>query len=136
LAIIGVLAAVWVDRVGWRFFRAGEGLTITLADLAQRLRAGDTAALDRFYAADFRGLPLGLNDLKLADQRDGVRVYPFRSSGAAADRGAAIAEWKEYLAGFAEIEELHLYVHRLESWWSPDDLVASIRFRADRHAEG
>ena len=128
IAIVLVLVASGVEQLGWKFFHTGEGLTFTLADLAKRLAAGDTAALDSFYAADFRGAALGLTGLKVADDRDGVRNYPFRSSGPTVDRAAAIAEWKEYLAGFAQIEEMHFYVHRLESWSSSDDLVASIRF--------
>ncbi|MGE0454518.1 MAG: CRTAC1 family protein [Vicinamibacteria bacterium] len=128
LAIVGLVAASWVDRIGWKFFRTGEGLTHKLADLGARLTARDMAGIEKFYASDFRGAPLGLSSLKLAESRDGLRIYPFRSPGGSADRAAAVAEWRDYLAGFDSIEEAHLYVHRLESWASPTDLVASVRF--------
>ncbi len=128
VVVMGLVAASWVDRVGWKFFNTGEGLTLTLSDLARHLAARDVAAFGKFYASDFRGAPLGLTGLKLSDERDGVRNYPFQSSGASADRAAALAEWQEYLKGFDNIEEAHLYVNRLESWGSASDLVANVRF--------
>lgn len=128
LAIVFLAATSWVDRIGWRFFRTGEGLTHNLADLAARLAARDVGAIENFYASDFRGAPLGLTGLKPAEARDGLRIYPFRSSGGSADAAAAVAEWREYLAGFESIEEARLHVHRLESWASASEIVASVRF--------
>jgi len=132
-AVVGVIAlslvvANWIDRIGWKFFHTGEGLTLTLNDLAARLAARDVPALGKFYASDFSGARLGLTGLKVAEQKDGVRTYPFQSTGVAGDRGAALAEWQEYLAGFDSIEEAHLYVHRLEAWSNAADLVATVRF--------
>ena len=134
--VVGLLAVValtmvvanLIDRIGWKFFHTGEGLTLTLKDLASRLAARDTSALEKFYAADYRAAPLGITGLSVAEEKDGVRTYPFRSTGPAVDRAAAVAEWQDYLAGFDNIEEAHLYVHRLESWGSATELVASVRF--------
>jgi hypothetical protein len=128
LAVGLVALAAWVDHVGWKFFHTGEGLTASLKTFAQRLAASDAAGLEPLYAADFRGTSLGLTSLQAAEVRDRVRVYPFRAPGAASDRAAAVADWREYLAGFQTIEEVSLFVYRLESWSSPEALVASVRF--------
>jgi len=127
LVLAAWAATSWVDRVGWKFFHTGEGLTKQLALFADRLAADDAAGLEAFYSSDFRGTPLGLTGLEVAEQRDGVRTYSFRDSGSATDRAAAIAEWRDYLAGFQSIEEAHVYVDQLESWSSADDVVASVR---------
>jgi len=128
LVLVTWVAMSWVDRVGWKFFHTGEAITKRMDLLAKRLMAKDTGALAGFYTDDFRGKPLGVTGLQLGEHKDGVRIYPFRSSGAALDRDGAVAEWRDYLAGFQSIDEAHLYLDKLESWSAPDDLVASIRF--------
>jgi hypothetical protein len=125
---LGFAVMNWIDSIGWKFFHTGEGLTLTLNEFAGRLAARDIPALGKFYASDFKGAPLGLTGLKMSEQKDGVRTYPFHSTGAGADRAAALSEWQEYLAGFDSIEEAHLYVHRLEGWNNAADLVATVRF--------
>jgi hypothetical protein len=128
MVIITVIAGIWFDRIGWKFFHTGEDLTRRLARFAAGVAARDAAALEPMFAADFLGKPLGLTGLKVEEEKDGVRVYPFRPAAVSADRAAALAEWREYLAGFDSITEARLHVDKLEAWSSATDVVARIRF--------
>src|SRR5436305_1135193 len=114
-----------IDRTGWTFFNRGKAIVSTLGRLAQALQTKDLRATEAFYDARFSGNRLGLTNLDLAEQKDGIRKYRLRSDGNAPTRDAAIAEWRAYLDGFASIEEAGIHVHRLERWDSPDELVAS-----------
>ena len=124
----GWAAAAWIDRVGWHFFNTGKDVVETLGEMAAAARAGNLEAFGEHFGAGFSGELLGLNDLALDDDRDGVRVYSFQSSGAAPDLEAAIGEWRDYLATFEEIEEVLMFVHRLDAWKSDDDIRARVRF--------
>src|SRR5947209_442238 len=112
---------------GWHFFNTGKDITTSLGWMAKALQSKDAPALEKFYATDYSGSRLGLNSLEQAEDKDGVRKYRFRSDGAPAGRGDAIAEWGAYLDEFASIEEAGLHIHRLEKWDSPNELVASVR---------
>ncbi len=127
LVMVSFAAAAWLDRAGWRFFNTGKAAVDELGELAAALAAGDLAAVEGSYSPAYSGSQLGLTELALRDDRDGVRTYGLTASGAAADRAAAVDEWGRYLAGFAEVEEVGLFVHRLEEWRS-EEIVASVRF--------
>src|SRR5216684_4138060 len=116
------------DREGWRFFNTGKSIVTNLGSLAKSLQAKDMAGVESFYARDFSGSSLGLAKLEVAEEKDGVRKFLFRSDAASAGRDAALAEWRAYLGAFASIEEAGLHIHRIEKWDSINDVVASVRF--------
>jgi hypothetical protein len=118
----------YVDRVGWEFFSKGRDAVATLNTMARALQSRDLAVVEELYAPDFQGRRLGLTDLQLVDNQDGVRIYAFQARGAISQRQAALAEWRTYLAGFASIEAVRLHVHRLEQWRGTDEVVASVRY--------
>jgi hypothetical protein len=133
VVVVGVAAVSWgvvtyVDRVGREFFSKGQDVVATLSTMARVLRSRDLATLEGFYAADFQGHLLGLNNLQLVDDRDDVRIYAFQSKDALLHHQAALAEWQAYIEGFASLEEVRLHVHRLEKWWGTSEVVASVRY--------
>jgi hypothetical protein len=131
---VALLAALYwgvvtyVDRVGWEFFSKGRDAVVTLNTVAKSLRALDLATLEGFYAPDFQGCLLGLTDLQLVNNRDGVRIYAFQFKGEISHRQAALAEWQAYIEGFTSIEEVRLHLDRLEKWRGTDEVVASVRY--------
>ena len=124
----GWLSMTWVDRTGWHFFNTGKDVLTVLAQMATALDAGDFDAFGVHFAADYRGELLGLGDLQLHDDRDGVRSYRFASGGEVSDRASAITEWRDYRAGLDEIEEVMMFVHRMDAWKSDGDIRARVRF--------
>jgi len=129
LVVIGLgwMTMSWAENTGWKFFHHGRDIVQTLALMAKALEAGDVETFGGFFADEYHGSSLGFGDLRLADDRDGVRRYHFHG-GDARDREAALEEWREYLATMDRVEEIQLHVHRLESWDSREELAASVRF--------
>jgi ASPIC and UnbV/FG-GAP-like repeat len=133
LAVALLAALYWgvvicIERVGWKFYSKGRDAVVTLNTIASGLHARDLATLEGFYAPEFQGCPLGLTDLQLMDNRDGVRFYAFRTKGEISHRQAALAEWQAYLEGFTSIDEVRLHLDRLEQWRGPGEVVASVRY--------
>jgi len=120
LGAVAVLVAalvygfITIDRLGWEFFNKGSEILITLSRTAAAARAGDTEALRLHYSSNYSGQTLGLNSRTLIDERDGIRVYAFGQTPEKATRQDAMSEWRTYLDGFSEVEEVGLYIHRLE----------------------
>ena len=132
IALVAVAWATlgWLERSGRAFYETGSAVVGALAGLAGELKAGDLAAAERRFAGSYRGAPLGLLSLRLVEERDGVRVLelaPPAGDALALDRAAALDEWRRYLAGFSTIEELGLYVHRVEAWDAGGDVTAVAR---------
>ncbi len=123
-----MLVANKIDRSGWNFFNTGKAAVDTLDQLARGLRTGDFGEVDACFAEVYSGQRLGLASLQLSSERDGVRISNFASNGVATDRQVAIDEWRAYLAGFDQVDEVGLYVDKLESWRDPEDIVISARF--------
>ncbi len=131
VALLALAALFWAllelaKRRGRAFYDAGRSMVETLDGLAADLARRDVAAAGARFAPDFAGARLGLLRPELVDEVDGVRTYRFRP-GPAADGADALAEWRDYLAGFTAIEELGLHVHRVHAW-SGGDLEATARF--------
>ncbi len=84
-----------VERAGLEFFDSGKEIVLTLGRMADAARSRDLDALASFYSPGFHGHRLGLTDLVLADDRDGVMIYRFRSEGPAPDTQAAVDEWRD-----------------------------------------
>ncbi len=120
------MAVGQVDRSGITFFESGKAIEDELGKFASEL----TNRNPKFDVLDagYQGQALGLASLAPAEERDGIRKLLMRSSGAAADRSAAMAEWTQYLAGFDSIEETIFHIDRVESWGSGEDTVATVRF--------
>lgn len=119
-----------MERGGREFADTGQAIVGSLSKLAEAVRNRDLAGIKRLYSPSFQGRRLGLNTAELKDEKDGVRIYRFRSSGGAADRRAALAEWQEYLAGFQAIDEAQAHIHLLEDWDADGGFGASVRFEA------
>jgi hypothetical protein len=127
--VFGVVLIVdYVQERGQTFFNTGKHIVETLRRLAQEVQARDLTAVERFYAADFRGSRLGLTKLQAAEEKDGVRRLTFMAETQPIGRAEAVAEWQAYLDSFDSIEEVGLHLHRLEDWGSPTELVSTVRF--------
>ncbi len=127
LALAALGAATWVDRTGWKFFNTGKEVAATLTEMARTLKARDFDALAGYLDGAFQGQRLGLTELQLADDRDGVRIYRW-TAGESQDGTAALSEWRAYIGGFSEIDEVMMFVHRLDAWRSSDSIHARVRF--------
>jgi hypothetical protein len=115
------------ERAGVAFFENGKSILGTLSVIGHAIKANDAAAIEKSYAGNFHGTGLGMNNLKPGEVTDGVRRFTF-TRGNAADRGAALAEWKNYIASFESIEEAGLHIHRIIPTAAGEDLAASVRF--------
>ena len=129
--IAGVVAgsAVWIDRRGVAFYQSGRDVLSVLDSLAAAVARNDANAIEQAYAQSFAGTRLGLTTRDLADAKDGVRHYRFRSGGAGIDRAAAVSDWRDYRDSFASIETTELHLDRLQQW-SGNRIVAMVRFEA------
>jgi len=138
LGSVAAAAGAWaglnvLDRWGRRFFAAGRSVVEALDELGAAVRARDLDQVRRGYATGYRGRPLGLSALTgtaPATERDGVRIVKLGAEadrGAVEDRCAALAAWKLYLDGFAEIEEAGFHLDRLDEWRGKE-LAARVRF--------
>ena len=128
LAITGWLAAARVESAGEQLYRRGAAVAAGLEGLARALAALDDASVARAFAADYRGRKLGLVDLELVQEGDGIRSHRLAGGPGPLGRAGALAEWRSYLDRFASIEELRLHLHRLHDWGDPTDVRADVRF--------
>jgi len=130
--VAGLISVVvlmgYLEKKGNQFFERGHSAVMVLDQLSAALRSGNPAAIEGLYSEKFHGKSLGLRTLDAGASKDGIRERRFLSDGAAADRKAAIDEWRQYLDGFTSIEELGLHVFRVEDWSSADRIVARVRF--------
>ncbi len=62
-----------MEQPGQRFYRAGSEIVSTLNQLSRALSFKDKSRIGEFYSPRFRGEPLGLTSLRLAEEKDGVR---------------------------------------------------------------
>jgi hypothetical protein len=133
LSPVAAAAGAWLglealDRRGRDFHAAGSLVVGALDELGAAVLAGDLDRVRRCHAAGYRGKPLGLAVSGKKSEKDGVSVCELQAgSGAAEDRGAAVAAWQAYLGGFAEVEEAGFHLDRLERWRGRE-LVARVRF--------
>ncbi len=125
--LLSVLTGIYLSRAGARFFLAGQQISQTLEALSIALQARDLDAVRATYADTFAGSDLGLTNLRLRDDRDGVRTYAFAADQQSQDAAAAAAAWDRYLQGLESVDEVRLHVHRLHRWRG-DELEASVRF--------
>jgi len=112
---------------GERFYLAGRSLVTALDGMAHAAKGRDAAAIEGFYSPSFSGRPLGLTRLRPVKVKDGITALRFTAAAGAQDRGAAVAEWRQYLAGFSSIDEVGLHLHWLDEWGS-DELLATVRY--------
>jgi hypothetical protein len=115
------------ERAGSAFYENGRAILATLGMVGHAIKASDAAAIEKTYAAGFHGTALGVNNLKAGEVTDGVHRFAF-TGGGAEDRGAALAEWKNYIGSFESIEEAALHIHRIVPAQSGEDLAATVRF--------
>ncbi len=117
-----------VERDGEAFFQTGRLVVKTLQNFIQAVQDRDFSRLRWYYSSHFAGNCLGLDRLALDSVKDGIHFYRFFNTEEACDRGRAVMEWRSYLSGFAETEEIGLHLHRLESWEPHHPLVTTVRF--------
>ncbi len=126
LFVISLSAMEMVEKDGWRFFNTGKEIVQTLGRLGKALEAKNLEAVENFYAAKFKGQRLGLNNLELVTEKDGIRKLRLKSDGSADTPSAAVEEWRAYVNSFESVSEVGVHIHRLEKW--KDDLIVSARF--------
>ncbi len=122
-ALIGLNA---LDRRGRAFYAAGRAVVDCLGQLGAAMLARDDDQVGRFYAAGYRGGPLGLpapaSQTTPISEKDGVHILRFGAgagapaAGGEEDRDGALAAWRRYLEGFGEVEEVGFHLDTLESW--------------------
>ncbi|HSR52398.1 MAG TPA: CRTAC1 family protein [Acidobacteriota bacterium] len=124
----GFIVVRLIDQRYRDFFRTGQTLARTLQPMAQALRQGDMARLESSFAADFQGRPLGLLEMPLESEKDGISLYRFQPQDGLLDRNEALSRWKRYRQQFESVEHVEMHVHRLERWGSTRRWTASVRF--------
>jgi hypothetical protein len=128
LALGSVTAVGYIDRRGWLFFDTGNEVVKALDEFAKSVKARDLGKLESAFAPEYKGEKLGLGSLQRAWEHDGITRLVFSSDRAATDKGAAIAEWRAYLACFDSIDEAGFHLHRLERWSAGGEILATVRF--------
>jgi hypothetical protein len=118
----------FIEADGERFFQTGRLIVNTLREFSERLRALQTDLSDKFYTPDFAGSSLGLAQRALKSEKDGIREYSFQSDQKALDRYGAVAEWRDYISSFKNVEEFALHLHRLENWDTAGQVTGTVRF--------
>ncbi len=126
--VVGVFVLRKVNADSLRFFQTGKTISLRLGELAGELKQQDAAALAAAFDDHYSGTILGLNKLDLFRQKDELREYHFVPGEQTVGKERAVAEWLDYLHSFDQIEEVHLYVHRLEEWDSDQEWTATVRF--------
>ncbi len=116
-----------IEREGEEFYQTGRLVVNTLANIAEALKNSRFGVLNGFYSSRFAGSGLGLNNLVLNSEQDGIRTYCFQSASLTT-KEEAVADWFNYIDAFEDVEELSLNLHRLESWDQAGPLVTSVRF--------
>jgi hypothetical protein len=117
-----------IDAHGWAFFHTGRAVAGTLGRLAHAVAARDLERLGRSYAPQFAGTSLGLTTPRAAGEKNGIRTFAFTPAAMSVDAGAAIVEWREYLASFASIAGAQFHLERVESWSDGGGTTAVVRF--------
>ena len=117
-----------IDKQGERFFQAGRLIVSTLVRFSEAVRTSETRTIEGFYADGFRGNQLGLAQLKLQSDRDGICTLNFCADDAVVGRGECVAEWQKYMRGVENTVEISLHLHRLKHWKSANFLSATVRF--------
>ncbi len=128
LGLVGAGAVTYIDSAGSRFFANGKEIKEDIGGLAHALKAKDLSAAGTYYATQYSGSPLGLNALRQSELKDGIHRSLLTSDSSTAGKAAAVDEWRKYFESFDSIDEVSLYVDKLEEWGSTDNLKARIRF--------
>ena len=131
LLAVGTLTAVtssYLQSAGFTFFNNGKEIKETLESLGRALKAGDKAAIENFFASDYQGSALGLNNLKETESKDGIHKLVLTSGGKSMDHAGALSEWLTYLDSFEQIDEVNIHIHRFDDWRSRENTTARIRF--------
>lgn len=121
-----ILRKINADSI--HFFQTGKTIGLSLETMARNMRSVNQDGLMSEFDDGYSGSPLGLNHLELFREKDGLREYRFVAGDGQVEKDRAVDEWLRYLRSFEQIEEIHLYVHRLEQWESTEEWVATIRF--------
>ena len=125
-----------VTRTSERFLGTGRSVLRTLGSLAEALQASDLTAVGEHYASGFRGSDLGLNTPRLAEEKDGIRIYRFEPGLSNGSPLEAPFQWRQYLESFDTIDQVEMHIHRLEMWDSQQEWVASIRYELQGKLKG
>ena len=130
------LMATRLDQSGLAFFHTGSRVVASLDDLAGAFSAGEFNDGSRAFSLKYSGTSLGLTQPVQFELRDGVGRFRFESTGRTLDRGGALVEWQTYLASFLSIENLSLYLDRLDDWENPTRIGATVRLELIGHLRG
>ena len=116
-----------VDRNGEDFFLSGRLLVAWLGHLGSCLREKQFHEVETLYSPTFTGRLLGINHTHPVSERDGIQVSEIRSPEASVTVADALEEWKDYINGFEQIEELSIHLQSLDEWERADQLSATVR---------
>jgi hypothetical protein len=117
-----------IERNGEEFFQSGRLIVSTLKHFAECLKNRQFADLEQFYGTAFRGSDFGLNDIEFEAERNGVRVFQFRTRAQLSRAQDAAAEWETYIGSFDETKEIALHLLKIEDWQDRSALTATVRF--------
>ena len=125
LALLAAMASRSIRREEREFDRRGRDVVELLDRMGAALAARDLSTLEQIYDKSFRGKRLGLADLSQEWPQilpKGARIVRLHQVAPGMARPAvALAEWRDYLAGFDEIEQVRMRLERLDRWrwvWS------------------
>lgn len=127
IPLLGSICKI-VDRKGEDFFLSGRLLVGYLDHLGRYLRQRQFHKLERLYSPMFAGRLLGLNHFSTVSERDGIQISEIKSPDASRTAAGAVEEWRDYINGFEQIQELSFHLHRLEDWDRLDQLSATVQF--------
>src|SRR5215510_3908997 len=114
-----------IERDGEVFFQSGLLIVNTLQRFCEQLKARRFGELNEFYAASFSGSGLGLNELMLDSERDGIRTFHFQGGAQFNRSHDAMAEWQRYIQSFNESEEISFHLDKIEDWKARGPLVTT-----------
>lgn len=116
-----------IEKNGEAFFQSGRSVVNTLKEITASLRSFQFSNLEKFYSSRFAGTTLGLNQLVLKLEQDGIHIHQFVGGDVITTSAPAILEWRTYIESFTQIEELAMHLHRIEEWSHSGPLITSVR---------
>lgn len=115
-----------IDIQGEEFFQSGRLVATTLHSLAKLLRQRDFNSIGNFYTGSFFGSGPLVGDRGVFEEGNAVRRLPFRASPMIRGKEDAVRQWQGYLEPFTDIEQLSLYLERIEND-SANDVLTTTR---------
>lgn len=117
-----------IERKGEQFFQTGKSIAMFLREFSKSLARRDCREIQAYYTESFAGKSLGVTDLRISAEREGITSCAFHADAKVLKRQDAAVEWGAYIASFEDTEEVGLYLHRLHKWAPSRPIEATVRF--------